>query len=95
MLEDRTVDVVWNDNSNKRYLVCLLVYSNDGENHMLDIVQTISMMNINVEGIKILNRGNTTTYEVECYVTGLEQLNKLILTVTKHKYIDKVERAMK
>ena len=95
MLEDRTVDVSWNDNTNKRYLSCILVYTKDSENHMLDIVQSISMTNVSVDGIRIINKGDKSMYEVDCYVTGLEQLNKLLLNLEKHSYVEKVERAMR
>ena len=93
MLEDRTVDVTWNSNINKRYLTCLLVYTKDSDNHMLDIVQTISMMNVNVDGIKLMSKSDDSVYEVNCYVTGIEQLNKLLANLCKNSYIDKVERA--
>ena len=95
MLEDRTVDVKWNTNVNKRYLTSLIIYSSDSENHMLDLVQISSMMNVSVEGIKSMNRGAKSVYEINCYVTGIEQLNKLILTITKNDYIEKVERLMR
>lgn len=95
MLEDRTLDVRWNTNVNKRYLTYLMIYTNSSDNHMLDLVQVISMMNVSVDGIKTISRGDNTIYEVSCYVTSLEQLNKLILTITKNDYIEKVERAMR
>ena len=95
MLEDRTVDVSWNDNTNKRYLSCILVYTKDSENHMLDIVQSVSMSNVSVDGIRIVNKGDKSMYEVDCYVTGLDQLNKLLLNLEKHSYVEKVERAMR
>ena len=95
MLEDRTLDVRWNMNVNKRYLTFILIYTNDGANHMLDLVQTISMLNVSVDGVKTMKKGDNNIYEVACYVTGLEQLNKLILTVKKHDYIDKVEREIR
>ena len=95
MLEDRTLDVRWDTNVNKRYLTFILIYTNDGANHMLDLVQTISMLNVSVDGVKTMKKGDNNIYEVACYVTGLEQLNKLILTVKKHDYIDKVEREIR
>ena len=95
MLEDRTVEVKWNDISNKRYITYLLVHTNDSENHMLDLVQTISMMNVNVDGIKIMSKGEKSIYEIACFVTGLEQLEKLLLTLNKNKYIESVERAFR
>ena len=95
MLEDRTVDVSWNNNSNKRYMSCILVHTNDNDNHMLDLIQSISMTNISVDGIKVINHGNKNIYEINLYVTGLEQLNKLLLVLNKSSFIEKIERAMR
>ena len=95
MLEDRTVEVKWNDKSNKRYLSYLLVHTNDPDNHMLDLVQTISMMNVSVDSIHIMSKGEKSIYEISCYITGLEQLEKMILTLTRQKYIEKVEREIR
>ena len=95
MLEDRTLEVMWNDNTNKRYLTSLLIYTNTVENHLLDLMQTISMLNINVDSMNTINKVDKITYEVNCYVTGLTQLNKVILALEKSQYIEKVERAMR
>ena len=95
MLEDRTVDVKWNDNSNKRYLTYLLIYTDDNKNHMLDLVQSISMTNVSVDGIKIMSQTDKTIYEVSCFVKGLEQLEKLILNLNKYKFIEKIEREIR
>ena len=95
MLEDRTLEVVWGSNSNKRYYTSLVVYTNTSDSHMLDLMQSISMLNISVDEIKTISRVDNILYEVGCYVTGLEQLNKAIMTLNKANYIDKVERVMR
>ena len=96
MLENRTIEVKWNSNINKRYLTILLVYTNDNENHMLDLMQLITMMNVSVDGIKTVNRdSNNFVYEVNCYVTGKAQLDKLMLNINKADYVDRVEREMR
>lgn len=95
MLEDRTLEVCWGNNINKRYLTSLLVYTNDSSNHMLDLMQAISMLNVSVDEIKTINRGDNAMYEVGCYVTGLEQLNKVIMTLTKSVYVERIERVMR
>ena len=96
MLENRTVEVKWNTNINKRYLTILLVYANDNENHMLDLMQLISMMNVSVDGIKTVNRdSNNSVFEINCYVTGKTQLDKLMLNINKTDYVDRVEREMR
>lgn len=95
MLEDRTLEVKWNENTNKRYLTSLLIYTNTTDNHMLDLMQAISMLNINIDSMNTVNKVDKITYEVNCYVTGLEQLNKVVLVLEKNQYVEKVERAMK
>ena len=95
MLEDRTLEVSWNSNSNKRYLTNLSIHMNDNNNHMLDLVQIISMMNVSVDGIRNVNRGDKSIYEVLCYVTGIEQLDKLLLSIQKNRFVEKVERIIR
>ena len=53
------------------------------------------MMNVSVDGIKTMNKGGNSVYEVNCYVTGIEHLNKLIANINKNSYIEKVEREMR
>jgi len=95
MLEDRTLEVNWNSNVNKRYLTSLLIHTNNIENHMLDLMQSISLFNVSVDGIKTLSETDKVIYEVTCYVTGLEQLNKIMLGIERLTYVDKIERAFK
>ena len=95
MLEDRTVDVSWNSTNNNKYLTCILVYSNDNTNHMLDLVQSLSMMNVSVDGIKVVPKGDNNVYEITCYVSGIDQLNKINANILKHKYVEKLERTMR
>ena len=95
MLEDRTVNVSWNTNINKRYMTTLLVTTESEKNHMLDLIQIVSNMNVNVDGITTISRGDTTIYQINCYVTGLDQLEKLIMNIEKNNYVIKLERAMK
>ncbi len=95
MLEERTLEVTWNQNVNKRYLTCILVHTNNIENRMLDLMQSISMLNINVDGIQVMSKTDKIIYEINCYVTGLEQLEKLILSLSKNSYVEKVERTMR
>jgi GTP pyrophosphokinase len=95
MLEERTLDVAWNSNVNKKYETCILIYTDTTDNHMMDLLQTISMFNINVDNIKTISKTDKTVYEVDCYVTGVEQLDKMTLAIKKNTFVEKVERAMR
>ena len=68
---------------------------NDNDNHMLDMVQTVSTMNVSVDGIKIVDKEERAIYELSCYVTGLEQLEKLIVAIEKNSFVEKAERAFR
>ena len=97
MLDNRTVSVSWNDNTSldKRYLTLLVVYSNCTENKMADIVQKTSILNINIDSIKTVNKQDEIVYELGIYVKGIEQLDRLILELNKQTYIYKIERLMR
>ena len=94
-MEERTIEVKWNSNTNKKYLSYLFVYSNNRENHLVDFLQILSAGGINVEEARILNKDESFIYEITIYVTSLEQLNKIIISLNNNSYIDYVERAFK
>ena len=97
MLDNRIVPVSWNENnsSDKRYYTLIVIYTNINENKMADIVQRTSILNINIDSVKIINRQDEIIYELGVYIKGLEQLEKLILELNKQTYIYKIERLMR
>ncbi len=95
MLEERTLKVSWNDNTNKKYLTCFIINTTTSENYMLDIMQAISMQNINIESIRTIDKNAYNCYEVTCYVSGLEQYQKIVLSLSKYPYIQSIERVIR
>ena len=97
MLENRTVPVMWNQNSklDKRYLSLLIIYSNIPDNKMPDIVQKTSVLNISIDSIKIVSKTNEVVYELGVYLKDLKQLEHLMLELNKQQYIYKLERLMR
>lgn len=94
-MDDRTVEVSWNSNINKKYLSYLFIYSNSLENHLLDILQSISTSNIVVEEVKVLNKEENILYELSIYVKSFDELEKIIKILNNNKYVESVERAFK
>ncbi len=90
-LGDRTVEVKWNQNVNKKYLSCLLIYTNSSENHLDDIEHALSTVNVGIEESRILNK-NKYIYEINIYVSSIDQLNKIMIMLNNNDYIDNVER---
>ena len=52
-------------------------------------------MDASVDEIKTLSQTEKIIYEVNCYVTGIEQLNKMLLAINKNTFVEKVERTMR
>jgi len=94
-LEKRTVSVDWNETTNKRYLSSVIIYSNTRENHMIDMVQKISMLDISVDSFHTINKTDTIIYEVSVYAKSLDNLNRLIIELNKLAFVDNVERLMR
>ena len=96
-IANRTVEVVWNEenDSDKRYLSYLIIYSHDVNNNVAEIVQRTSMMNVNIFNIKANTKLNETSYELGIYVKNTDQLNKLVLDLSKLEYIYKIERLIR
>jgi len=95
-LDDRIIEVKWNDNSNnKRYLTSILVYCNNKENYMADIIQKINMLGIGVDEIRNAYQAEGSIYQVNCYVTSKKSLDKLFTELNNQTYITKVERLMR
>ena len=60
-----------------------------------EIVQKISILNINIDSVKTISKTDEMVYELGVYVRGLEQLNRLLLELDKQQYIYRVERLMR
>ncbi len=91
-LEDRNVLVSWNQNINKRYLTYLILQTKDKTDHMLDIIQKTSILDIPVDSIHTIGSSSGIVYEMRVYVRNLEHLNKMLLELKKQTYVEKVER---
>lgn len=96
MLDNRMVEVKWNDNSNNtKYLSMLLIYSNSLENHIADIVGKASKIGISIDSIYNMYQSDGLEYNVSCYVTSIKQLDKMFLELKKESYITEVERLIR
>ena len=96
-LENRTLGVSWTNNeaTNKRYLTRIVIYSNTKDNHMLDIMQVITMQDVSVDEFKTTSKTDNYVYEVLLYVKNLTQLEKTFLALQKQTYINKIERIVR
>ena len=95
LFDDRIVEAFWNPNINNKYNSELIIHTTSKDNIVLDIVQTAATLNINVENVNLISKGNTNVYSVDILVSSLEDLNKYILNLQKVKHVNDVERIIK
>lgn len=94
-LDNRMINVKWNDVITGKFLTAVVIYCDFNDKAMAEIIHKASLIGVNVDTIKTVNRTDVITYEVDLYVTGLEQLNKFISELLKLTYVSNVVRFMR
>ena len=91
-VEERIIDVKWNDEVSKRYPTNLLIRTLKNDSLLLDIISKTSNNNISVQSINTLNHEDDTTYEVTVLVEDKEKLTKFMNDVEQISNVLEVER---
>lgn len=91
-LEDRIVDVRFNDVTKNKYLTCIIVTLKNNQNRLGDILNKISGKNLIVDSVHTIYKDNVISYKINLYVMNLDSLNKLINDLAKLRYVKEVER---
>lgn len=94
-VDERLINVNWNENINKKYPVTITIHSEITKNPLLDVITKAANNNINVENINTVSKTNITVYEITILVSDIETLNKFINDLYSLKFIKKVERIIK
>ncbi len=94
-LDDRCIEVKWDDKRSNKYYSDLLIRTNSLENKLADIIQVTSKLGVNISSIKTISRNDAAIYEMEAVVKDKDHLDKLILDLDNLPYIISVERLIK
>lgn len=94
-VEERIINVTWNDVINNKYLATVMVYSNAYDNALLEIMQKATISNISIDSMKTINKVDGVLYELDIWVKNLEQLNNFMRDLNNLTYIVSVERFTK
>ena len=93
-LEERVIDVSWNNITLKKYPTTILVHAND-ENILLDIISKTSNNNIVVESVKNISSPNNHLFQITILVENKEKLIRFINELNCITNIIDVERLIK
>lgn len=94
-MEERIIDVEWNEVVTKKYPTTLLIHATSNKDILLEIIAKTSNSDITVQSINTINTSEGFLFEVTVVVPNLERLEKFILDIETISDISEVERAIK
>ena len=94
-IEERTIDVHWNEVTEKKYPTTLLIRTQKIDNMLLDIVSKTSNQNILVQSVNTFVHHDDVTYDITILVKDRDNLDKFIRDVESISEVYEVERVVK
>ena len=92
-LDERLINVKWNENLSKRFPTDLLIYTSPDDN-LLDIITKASSNNIAIDSVYTITKNDFKIYAITILVENTEKLDKFCKELNNLKFIQKVERQM-
>ena len=90
-LDERLINVKWNDELTKKFPTDLLVYTNTDDN-LLNIITKASANNIMIDSINTISKHEFKIYSLTVLVENSEKLNKFCTDLNNTGFVHKVER---
>lgn len=91
-LEERIIEVSWNDTVDKKYSTTIMIRALKKENMLLDIISKTSGQNIVVQSIINLEKGLDCSYELTILVENKERLDAFVRSLESMPDILGIER---
>ncbi len=93
-IEERLINVKWNDKIDKKYPTDIIIYTDTYDN-LLDIITKASTNNIIIDSITTLNKSEYKVYSLTVLVENKDKLEKYCNDLLNFKFIKKIERLMR
>ena len=94
-LEERIIDVNWNNVTSKKYPTTILVHASEENNVLVNIIAKTSNSNITVESIKNISTSENHLFHITILVENKEKLVKFMNDINSIPNILDVERLIK
>ena len=91
-LDDRIIDVRFNEVTKNRYLTSIMVELKNNQNKLGDILNKIASKNIIIDSVHTYYKDNIVSYKINLYVMNLDSLVKIIVELAKLRYVKEVTR---
>lgn len=92
-LDERLINVKWNDNLNKKYPTDLLIYTNE-DDILLDIITKASSNDVVIDSIFTLNKSSLKVLSVTVLVKNIDVFDKFCKDLYNIGSVVKIERQM-
>lgn len=92
-IDERLINVKWNDNVTKKYPSDILVYTNTFDN-LLDIITKASSSGIIIDSISTINKSDYKVYNMTVLVENKDKIEKFINDLLNLNFVQKVERSV-
>ena len=93
-IEERLINVKWNNQVEKKYPSDILVYTSTYDN-LLDIITKASASNMIIDSITTINKSEYKVYRMTVLVENKEKLEKFMNDLLNLNFVQKVEREIK
>ena len=94
-LNERTIDVSWNESANKKYVTNVIVYAEKKDNLLLEIISKTTSMNVGVKSVNTITNVDYNAFDLNILVEDKEMLDRYISVISQLAYVTSVERGNK
>lgn len=94
-LNDRIINVSWNDQSVKKYVTNVIIYTEKKDNLLLDIISKTTSMNIGVKSVNTITNADYNAYDLDVLVEDKDKLDRYINVISQLPYVTGCERGNK
>lgn len=90
-LDERLINVKWNDNLVKKFPTDILIYT-DTQDNLLDIITKSASNNITIDSVTTFTKSEFKIYTLTILIESTEKLDKFIKDLYNLNFVEKVER---
>ena len=94
-LEERIIDVSWNEKVLKKYPTTILIHASENKNILLDIISKTSNNDILIQSVNTITTNDNYMFEITVQVENKDRLEKFISDLKPIKNIIDVDRFIK
>lgn len=94
-LNERIINVHWNDNASKKYVTNVIIYTEKKDNLLLDIISKTTSMNVGVKSVNTINNTDYNAYDLDILVDDKETLDRYMNVIEQLPFVTSIERGNK